>query len=387
MKILLINSNPVVSRLTALSARKEEIQVEEVQNINEITNSKYDILFVDSDSFNTNIESSISKDIKAQKRVLFYSQDDKISKDSFDITILKPFLPSEVSAVIRSVEESDVVEEKLQEELEEKSIFDSLETLDDKKEKKEEQKVDDFLLSLDDELSKSSKEKEEDLFAQLKDNSNDFDKQLKEAFPPKKDEDLFDLNIKDDALDKEFDLLDKKKIEDIKIDDDDLFDFNLDLEDKKEFDLNLNVPTKEKQEEKPKVEEKVKFIDTKESKIEKEELKKEDIIEKYNEPPKKVETKKVEESEILNIKDILEDDNDSTTTLDNDLISPDMELIKPKEVKKQKEKKSKRKKVEDDTSLPADTVFDTLASLPVDTLKRLLSGATIKISIKFPKVK
>lgn len=79
MKILLINSNPVVSRLTALSARKEEIQVEEVQNINEVKNSKYDIVFVDSDSFNKNIENSISN-ITAQKKYSSIHKMIKIAK-------------------------------------------------------------------------------------------------------------------------------------------------------------------------------------------------------------------------------------------------------------------------------------------------------------------
>lgn len=386
MKILLINSNPVVSRLTALSARKEEIQVEEVQNINEVKNSKYDIVFVDSDSFNKNIENSISN-ITAQKKVLFYSQDDKNSKDSFDMTILKPFLPSEVSAVIRSVEENHKEEIK-EDEIEEKSIFDSLETLDNKKEKKEEPKVDDFLISLDDEFSKSIKDKEEDLFAQLKDNSNDFDKQLKEAFPSKKDEDLFDLNIKDDALDKEFDLLDKKKIDDIKIDDDELFDFNFDLEDKKDSDLNLNSTTKEKQEEKPKIKDKIEVTNTKENKIEKEEIiKKEEVIEvieKDKQEPKKVEIKTPKQEEVLNIKDILENDSDSTFQLEEELISPAVDIIKPKEEKK---RKKKVKKEDSEPTLTTDSVINTLSELPIDTIKLLLSGATIKISIKFPKVK
>ena len=33
MKILLVNSNPVVSRLTALSARKESVKLDEIKDI------------------------------------------------------------------------------------------------------------------------------------------------------------------------------------------------------------------------------------------------------------------------------------------------------------------------------------------------------------------
>ncbi len=45
MKILLINTNPVVSRLTALSARKEGVELDEVRDVSEIDNIDiYDII-------------------------------------------------------------------------------------------------------------------------------------------------------------------------------------------------------------------------------------------------------------------------------------------------------------------------------------------------------
>ncbi len=397
MKILLINSNPVVSRLTALSARKEEIQIDEVQEINEIRNSKYDIVFVDADSWNKEVDSAISKDIQTQKRVLFYAQDDKNSNELFDISILKPFLPSEVSAVIRSVEENTLSTKDTKEkviEIEEESIFNTLETSKDIKEEKKE----DFLLSLDDDIildekllttvdkvgkENTLKDKEEDLFAELKDNNKEFDKQLEESFPIKKEEDLFDLDFTDATLEKEFDLFNKEKKsdeKDIKIEKDELFDF--DLEHNNDFDLNLNEAKEEK-------------IDIIDDTIEKKEIKieSEKSIEMANKKEKKseekreqVETKILDESEVLNIKDILENDDSSTIELD-ELMTPAVQMIRTSDEENKKEKKKKIKKEENNSTLQADSVIDTLSSLPVDTLKGLLSGATIKISIKFPKVK
>ena len=395
MKILLINSNPVVSRLTALSARKEAIQIDEVQEINEVDNSRYDIVFVDADSWNKEVDSAISEKIQTQKRVLFYAQDDKNSKELFDISILKPFLPSEVSAVIRSVEEYAVSEESKENllEVEEESIFNVLD-------RPKEEKKEDFLLSLDDDISLDKKEvtsieklekenKEEDLFAELKETSNDFNQQLEKAFPVKKEEELFDLDFSDDALEKEFDVLDKEKKSDTKKveDKEELFDFDLD---NNVLDLNLDVVSDDKIDVKTTV---TKETDKKEKEVKEEakiETKSEEIIEMPTKEVKKsdvkVETKILDQSEVLNIKDILENDDSSTIELD-ELMTPAVQMIRTSDEPKKKEKKKKVKKADTSPSLQADTVIDTLSSLPLDTLRGLLAGATIKISIKFPKVK
>jgi len=48
VKILLINANPVVSRLFALCTRDEHIQLDEAEDIKEAETGKgYDLLFVD----------------------------------------------------------------------------------------------------------------------------------------------------------------------------------------------------------------------------------------------------------------------------------------------------------------------------------------------------
>jgi len=114
MKILLINNNPVVSRLTALSARKEEVEVDEIQEVTELKHNEYDLVFVDSDSLTKDVSDVMKESLKVKKSVLFYAHDDDEITDPFDLRILKPFLPSEVSAVLRSVEEED--EEELLEE-------------------------------------------------------------------------------------------------------------------------------------------------------------------------------------------------------------------------------------------------------------------------------
>jgi len=399
MKILLINSNPVVSRLTALSARKEEIQIDEVQEVNEVNNSHYDIIFVDADSWNKDVDSAISKNIQTQKRVLFYAQDDKSSKDLFDISILKPFLPSEVSAVIRLVEESDT--STTNNKAEDKS-FDILE-----KSNKVEQK-DDFLRSLNDDLNFEDKvttlvedkpvetkakidNKDEDIFAELKDDSKTFDEQLEEAFPLKKSEleseELFELDLSDDnKLEDSFVALEKEKKSEVKTENSDLFEFDLDSGD--ELDLTLDISDNDKK--KNIVDAKSKSVDKKEivepKKVEKKSEKTIKMVEnKPKEVKPRIETKILDENELSTIKDILNNE-DSTNMELEELMTTQPATVNLVESSK-KEKKRKSKKVKVSSAVGSEVLADTLASLPIETLRGLLAGANIKISIKFPKDK
>jgi len=396
MKILLINSNPVVSRLTALSARKEEIQIDEVQEVNEVNNGHYDIVFVDADSWNKEVDSVISKNIQTQKRVLFYAQDDKESTDEFDISILKPFLPSEVSAVIRLVEESSLsVDNSIESKSIEKPVIVAI---------PEDKPKDEFLQSLNDDLDFEEKEKpletkvvvepkdnrDEDIFAELKDDSKTFDQELEDAFPFKKTElendSLFDLDLESNTKKEEASLIalekDTKR-DDLNVENSELFDFDLDSSD--ELDLNLDVLSEDKPKETPKQETKV---------MKKEEAK---VLDIQNEPSleildqeltvseTKVETKILDETELSTIKDILNNDSKTDGKLEDlmsnqGVASPVVDLSK-------KEKKGKSKKIKVSSGIGSEMLAETLVALPIETLRGLLAGARIKISIKFPKDK
>ena len=411
MKILLINSNPVVSRLTALSARKEDIQIDEIQEVGELSSNQYDIVFVDADSWNTDIDNEITKKIQTQKKVLFYAQDDKGEQDLFDMSILKPFLPSEVSAVIRSVEEYDLTKSSTEEVKEEKH-FDALANSEGKK--------DDFLISLNDDLDfdldekvkptlkeePKPKEKEEISLKPDKAEKVDFEElseesfnaQLEKAFPPKentldnelieeskskietkaeilpvkKETELFDLDLDSDIeLNNELFSLDDKKTEA-----NDLLDLDLDSKDELDFTLEstdiapLVIPEKKEVKEIS-----VKAVNKEIPPVEEKE-KETKVVEK-----KEIETKILDELEVANIKDILENENREDVGLEN-LITPSVPEVNLRENVKPKKKKSKKEK-----KSSSDTLADTLSSLPVESLKGLLAGANIKINIKFPKVK
>jgi len=451
MKILLINNNPVVSRLTALSARKEDIEIDEIQEVTELNSDKYDIVFVDADSWTKDVRDVISENLKTEKTVLFYADGDEEEKNSFDVSILKPFLPSEVSAVIRSVEASSKG-------LKDESHFNVIEDSKAKnKNKKLEDTKEEIALNLEDDL-------------ELKTKDVSFDEKLEEAFSSKKsslddnlldDNDLFDLDLKDDNSLLDNDLFAKDKKEDKK-EEISLLTDKFDLEDnvldiietpkekesskvslEEEFSLELDEPlaeekkvdesSKEKESSKVSLEEefsleldeplaKEKKVD--ESSKEKESSKvslEEDFSLELDEPlvkEKKVDEPKIEEEkkestkketqildelEIENIKGILTEDISDEITLD-ELMTPVTVMpsivespSKEKDVLKEElkiervetEKKGTKKESDNDDTLDFDNnvLSQTLAAMSVEDLRELLAGAKVNITIKFPKSK
>ena len=67
MKILLININPVVSRLLTLCTRDEHIELIEVDNAKKCEKTSYDIVFVDESSYVDDVKELLEK-LKARKK-------------------------------------------------------------------------------------------------------------------------------------------------------------------------------------------------------------------------------------------------------------------------------------------------------------------------------
>ena len=378
MKILLINNNPVVSRLTALSARKEDIEIDEIQEVTELSSDTYDIVFIDAESWSKDVRDVILDNIKTQKSVLFYADGDEEEKASFDLSILKPFLPSEVSAVIRSVEEQEAKVENSSNKEEHFNILD---------EAKEDNSRDD-LFTLDglDELTekKESLDFSLDETPKVKDENVSFDDKLEEAFPlkinsleddlfeddlslekpdKKTNDELFDLNLSDEIPSLEDELFSEAKKEKVL--------------DKKEETLDL-MDGLELEEDNGKL-----ALEIDELKLE--ELETTDV----KTPEIKKETQILDELEIENIKDILTEDSTDDMSLE-DLMPPMavMPLLEKQEEKEEVEKKEKKKEeINNNVNVDSNVLAQTLTAMPVENLRELLAGATVKIKIKFPKSK
>ncbi len=103
MNILLLNTNPVVSRLVALCMRDDTITFREVSDISDAGDTTYDIIFVDDASYNN--ETAAFLDTLNTGKIVFFSRRDSGEEvgGSFDRVIKKPFLPSQIQAVIDEV--------------------------------------------------------------------------------------------------------------------------------------------------------------------------------------------------------------------------------------------------------------------------------------------
>ena len=113
MTILLINDNPVVSRLLSLCTRDDEMVLENVSSINEASAARYDVLFVDEASCEGDV-ASLSTRLDVGKKIYLSYSDDPMA--GFDETIKKPFLPSQIIAILKTVEVREPVDEVLMEE-------------------------------------------------------------------------------------------------------------------------------------------------------------------------------------------------------------------------------------------------------------------------------
>ena len=112
MKILLINANPVVSRLLALCTRDEDIVLDEVKRVDAVKDADYDLLFVNDASYTDQVDDLLEKQ-RFRKKVFIAYDEDPVA--GFDMTIKKPFLPSQIIQVIESIDMSEEIHQNEEE--------------------------------------------------------------------------------------------------------------------------------------------------------------------------------------------------------------------------------------------------------------------------------
>ncbi len=99
MNILLINTNPVVSRLLSLCIRDRSIVLEEITEPEESQRDSYEFVFVDEASYTKKVE-QLERYLSIRKKVFFTKEN--IHIEGFDFCIQKPFLPSEILEILES---------------------------------------------------------------------------------------------------------------------------------------------------------------------------------------------------------------------------------------------------------------------------------------------
>jgi len=101
MRILLLNTNPVVSRLITLCLKDTHAELYEFSSLEAIEEKAYDLAFID-DAHYAHITLSALKKFNISKLILLTSHPEK-KEIPVDIVIKKPFLPSKIIEVIASL--------------------------------------------------------------------------------------------------------------------------------------------------------------------------------------------------------------------------------------------------------------------------------------------
>ena len=185
MNILLLNTNPVVSRLVSLCVREDDIVLEEVTDMATVTGDVYDLLFVDDLSYVEEVKNRLPELSITKKVFLSSKHSEDVDLGYFDEVIKKPFLPSQITSAIERLR-IDTTQDAISEE----KVVES-ETLTDEKSLEE-------ILSLD--IPEDNTEEIESLLDSMPASSNVLD--VKEIDKIKA---LLDENEKEESVDSDED--------------------------------------------------------------------------------------------------------------------------------------------------------------------------------------
>ncbi|MFW5990514.1 MAG: hypothetical protein ACOCP1_03825, partial [Campylobacterales bacterium] len=105
MKLLLINLNPIVKKLVSLSTQKAGVESEIVQGEDAIQSYDYDYIFVDDELASNELLDKIRQNSSA--KVGIFCAKDKEIPEGYDISIKKPFLPTELVQMLSSDSSED----------------------------------------------------------------------------------------------------------------------------------------------------------------------------------------------------------------------------------------------------------------------------------------
>jgi len=135
VKILLLNDNPVVTKLVTLSAQKTSDELEIVNSVEEIQEATYDLFVLDDTFYSENILDEVKSRVKFNKSLFICSRDAEEVVD-FTATLRKPFLPTELvelfATLAKEVNTIDLGSSEVDaEELDEASIDDKVENFEE----------------------------------------------------------------------------------------------------------------------------------------------------------------------------------------------------------------------------------------------------------------
>ncbi|BCD68598.1 hypothetical protein [Nitratiruptor sp. YY09-18] len=105
MRLLLINKNPVVSRMMHMSVPKAGFDIEECDNVYDLPTGNYEVVVIDDEMYDENFLHDIKQHIN-YKQLGLISGSKNTQSDEFDFVLTKPFLPTDLIEVLRKVKSS-----------------------------------------------------------------------------------------------------------------------------------------------------------------------------------------------------------------------------------------------------------------------------------------
>ena len=105
MRILLLNDNPVVRKLVALSAQKTKDDLNVVWSADEIEHDTYDLLIVDDAYYSDEVMATLKEKIIFKRSLLMATRGNAVPA-GFDHVINKPFLPTDLVELFAGIENS-----------------------------------------------------------------------------------------------------------------------------------------------------------------------------------------------------------------------------------------------------------------------------------------
>ncbi len=102
MKLLLINKNPVVSRMMLMSVPKAGFEIEECDSVYDLPKGRFEVVVIDDEMYDENFLEDIKRNIKFAKLGLITASK-SMEQEGFDFVLTKPFLPTDLIEILREV--------------------------------------------------------------------------------------------------------------------------------------------------------------------------------------------------------------------------------------------------------------------------------------------
>ena len=116
VKILLLNENPVVTKLVTLSAQKTSDELDIITDIEDLKSQDYDLFAVDDTLYTQEIFDEVKKRVNFSKSLYICSRDaDEVM--GFTETLRKPFLPTDLVELFANLDRADDKNQEAKEEI------------------------------------------------------------------------------------------------------------------------------------------------------------------------------------------------------------------------------------------------------------------------------